>query len=387
MATKKLIYLDYSAATPLDGQALEAMKPYFADKFYNPSSTYSSSKEVKLAVDQARKTVAEILGAKKSEIIFTAGGTEANNLAIIGLAAKFKSGAFVATDIEHESVLEPLEYIKRRGGKVNLVKPDKTGIVKVEDILSKITDKTVLVSVIYANNEIGTIQPISTIGQKLARIRRERKKRGVKMPLYFHSDAAQAVNYLDTHTSRLGVDLMSINSGKIYGPKQCGALFVKGGVELSPLIFGGGQEHGLRSGTQNVPYIIGFAAALQKTANLRKAESARLKKLQNLFIGEIEKNISKVKINGSLKRRLPNNVHLTFEGIDNEELLIRLDEAGIQAASGSACNASSDEPSHVLRAIGLSDEQARSSIRFSLGRQTTGDDIIQTVKTLKNLLN
>lgn len=379
------IYLDYAAATPMDKQVVAAMQPYFADKFYNPSSDYGPSREVKNDLSEARKTIASLIGAKPAEIIFTAGGTEANNLAISGVATSSIQGELVATDIEHESVLKPLEYIGKWGRKITLVKPEKDGVIKPEKILKAITGKTTLVSVIYANNEIGTIQPIKKIAEGIEQIRRERKAAGNELSLYLHTDACQATNYLDMHAKRLGVDLMSINAGKIYGPKQCGALFVRTGVRLNPLIFGGGQELGLRSGTENIPSIIGFGEAMKITDKIKKDEALRVQKLRDFFWNELIKKIPNMQLNGSLKHRLPNNLNILFPGIDNETLLIQLDELGIMASAGSACSASSAGPSHVLSSIGLSDSEAQSSIRFTLGRNTTKSETIKTVTILNKL--
>jgi cysteine desulfurase len=299
-----------------------------------------------------------------AEIIFTAGGTEANNLAIHGVMRQFPEGNIVVSAIEHESVLEPASaYDCRRVA----VQPD--GRLDLDDLRRKIDAKTVLVSIMYANNEIGTVQSI----REIARLVNEtRRRRGAKaLPLYFHTDACQSANYLDLHVARLGVDLLSLNGGKIYGPKQSGALYVKAGAKLLPLVQGGGQERGLRSGTENVAGAIGFAAALELAQKTRHDETARLQKLQKQLMDQVQKTIPDIVINGSRKYRLPNNIHVTIPGQDNERLLIRLDEAGILAAAGSACSASRETPSHVLRAIGLSDAAARASLRLTMGRGTT----------------
>lgn len=373
---KRQIYLDYAAATPLDGAVLQAMQPYFVQAFYNPSATYDAARQAQNALEAARSSVAHWLGAKSSEIIFTAGGTEANNLAIHGLMRQFPDGNIVVSAMEHESVLAPAhEYDFRE---VALL-PD--GRIDLADLRAKIDDKTRLISVMYANNEIGTIQPLRQVWQIVNELRSGRKN----SPLYLHSDAAQAGNYLDLHTARLGVDLMTINGGKLYGPKQSGALFVKAGIELKPLIQGGGQERGLRSGTESLAAAVGLAAALDQAQTARQAEVERLRNLQRLFLELLKKELPTAIVNGSLKYRLPNNVHITLPGKDNERLLIELDEAGIQAAAGSACSASNQEPSHVLRALGLSDQAAQASLRFTLGRPTQPADIKHTVNVLKNL--
>jgi len=375
MAKPPAIYLDYAAATPVDPAVLEAMRPYLSDNFYNPSATYSAALAVKKAVAEARSKVAHWLGARASEIIFTAGGTEANNLAIHGVMRQFPDANLVVSAIEHESVLAPARAYDCREA---AVRPD--GRAAIDDLRRKIDDKTVLVSVMYANNEIGAIQPIREVAKLIDEIRRQRPAGG--RPLYLHADACQAANYLDLHAARLGVDLMTLNGGKIYGPKQSGALYVKAGLELQPLIDGGGQERGLRSGTENVASIIGLAAALDLAQSTRHEEAKRLQALQQLFFKLLEEQIPAAQINGSAKYRLPNNVHLTIPGRDNERLLIQLDEAGILAAAGSACSASSEESSHVLHALGLDDAAARASLRFTMGRGTDAEAVQSTVKTL-----
>jgi len=370
MPGRSIIYLDYAAATPVDPKVLRAMKPYWAENFYNPSATYGAARGVQQTLAAARSKVAHWLGARSGEVIFTAGGTEANNLAIHGVMRQFPGGNIVVSSIEHESVLAPSHNYDCRQV---AVRPD--GRLNLDDLRQKIDGNTVLVSIMYANNEVGTIQPLREIAKIIAEKRLERKptpKLPRPKPLYFHTDACQAANYLDLHAARLGVDLMTINGGKIYGPKQSGVLYVKTGVSLWPLIDGGGQERGLRSGTENVAAAVGLAAALELVQSERHAEAARLRELQQDFFKQLEEKLPRVTINGSRKRRLPNNIHLTIPGQDNERLLIRLDEAGILAAAGSACSASSEVPSHVLRALGLSDTEARASLRLTMGRGTTG---------------
>jgi cysteine desulfurase len=379
--TKHAIYLDYAAATPLDPTVLQMMQPYFADNFYNPSATYSAARGVQKAVSAARSQVAHWLGARPSEIIFTAGGTEANNLAIHGVMRQFPKGNIVVSAIEHDSVLQPAHgYDCRKAA----VQPD--GRLDLDDLRRNIDENTVLVSVMYANNEIGTIQPIREVAKIIAEIRSQRRKESNPLPLYLHTDACQAANYLDLHVARLGADLMTINGGKIYGPKQSGVLYVKAGLTLQPLIEGGGQERGLRSGTENVAAIIGLAAALDQVQTDRQQEAKRLQVLQLEFFNMLEHALPAAVINGSRRYRLPNNVHLTIPGQDNERLLIQLDEAGIMAAAGSACSASSQTPSQVLRAISLSDADARASVRFTLGRPTDTAAIQMAVQTLAGLV-
>lgn len=382
MSTAQPIYLDYAAATPLDPRVLKAMEPYFTDQFYNPSATYNEARKVRQDLDSARSKVAHWLGAKSSEIIFTAGGSEANNLAIHGIMRQFPDANIVVSSIEHESVLAAAQ---RYDCREVAMKPD--GTIDLLDLEKKIDENTVLVSVMYANNEIGTIQPLRDVYEIISAKRAARPQSTVhSLPLFFHSDACQATNYLDLNAARLGVDLLTLNGGKIYGPKQSGALFVRGGIKLQPLVDGGGQERGLRNGTENVAGAIGFSVALEITQEMRHQEAKRLQTIQQEFFKLITQELPRAVINGSLKRRLPNNVHLTFPDMDNERLLIQLDEAGVQAAAGSACSASNEESSHVLKSIGLTDQEARASIRFTLGRATTSDTIKRTVELLASLI-
>lgn len=378
----KTIYLDHAAATPLDKKVLSAMLPYYSEHFHNPSALYQEAKNMQRDIEQARTTVAQILGSKKSEIIFTAGGTEANNLALIGVAQAFAGAHFVTSAIEHESIRAPLEFMTGFGWTYSEVAPKPDGVIDPLQIVKSIKDNTVLVSVMYANNEIGSIQPIRQIAKQIADIRSKRLENGNKMPLYLHTDACQAANYLDLNVHRLGVDLMTLNGGKIYGPKQSGCLYVAAHTKIEPLIHGGGQERKLRSGTENVANIIGFASALKTTQDIRQEETTRLQKLQQYFIKELADDMPEIFVNGSLKSRLPNNVHITIPNSDNERLIFGLDELGVQCSAGSACSASDETPSHVLRAIGLSDEDARSSLRFSMGRRTS----LQDIKTVVDLL-
>lgn len=378
---RKPVYLDYAAATPLDPSVLAAMQPYFTENFYNASAIYLAAKGVAGSVNAARAEIAKILGARPAEIIFTAGGTEANNLAIQGIMARHPEANICVSAIEHDSVLEPARQFD-----VREIAVQPSGVIDIEDLEKKIDSQTVLVSVLYANNEIGTIQPIVEVSRLIRQIRAERVKKGNSLPLYLHTDACQAGNYQHLLIDKLGVDLMTVNAGKVYGPKQCGALYVKSGIALRPLILGGGQEWGMRSGTENVANIVGFAAALKKAQAMREAEGRRLHALRQHFITELEHQVPQAVLTAGYKQILPNNVHITIPGQDNERLMMGLDEQGVQCAVGSACSASSDEPSHVLAAIGLSDTAARSSLRFTMGRGTTEKEIDYTVAALAKLI-
>lgn len=375
----KNIYLDYASATPMDKKVLEAMTPYFIENFYNPSAIYSKAKDLKSDILAAKQMIAKELGVLPAEIIFTSGGTESNNLAIKGVMDYFPGKTVLFSAIEHESVIVPAEQYKNR--KIGV---DNKGLLDLENL--KVDDEVILVSVMLVNNEIGTIQPIKKVSEKIVQARKDRQIKGLKLPLYLHVDACQAPSYLDIHAHRLGVDLMTINSGKIYGPKQTGALYISGKVKINSQILGGGQQRNIRSGTESAANIIGFAKALQLTAKKRANEVIRMTELQKKFILGIEKISQDIIINGSTKKRLPSNVHVTFPGVDNERLLFQLDEAGIYAAAGSACSASSEEPSHVLKAIGLDDNAARSSIRFSMGKHTDDKSIEYTLEVLSKLL-
>jgi cysteine desulfurase len=374
-------YFDYAASTPMDTDVLAAMQPYLTTQFYNPSAEYLAAKEVRQALEHARTTVSRVLGTRPSEVYFTAGGTEANNMALQGIMRQYPDANVVVSAIEHSSVLEPAKLFDAQIAPVS-----SKGIIDLAALEKRIDEKTVLVSIMYANNEIGTVQPIRKIANFLQFVREERRKKGNKLPLFLHTDACQAANYLDLHVSRLGVDLMTLNGSKIYGPKQSGALYVRAGIVLQPLVLGGGQEHGLRSGTENVAGAVGFAAALQKTEKVKRDESDRLKQLRDNLISQLWVLTPNIKINGHEKLRLPNNIHILIPDCDNERLVMELDERGIICAAGSACSASSEEPSHVLKAIGLSDKDAQSSIRITMGRGTTLKDTQTLAEVLTEVL-
>ncbi len=374
----KTIYLDYAAATPLDPEVLKAMMPFLEHNFYNPSATYQAGKRAKKLLGTARGDVAQVLGSRPAEIIFTAGATEANNLVVQGVMRAYPDAEMLSSAVEHDSVLAPAKLFNSK-----IIPVDSGGVVDIQKLKKMITDKTVLVSFMYVNNELGTVQPLKEIASILRQVRIERSKNKNKLPIYLHTDAAQAANYLDLHVARLNVDLMSLNGGKIYGPKQSGALFVRTGVNIQPLILGGGQEFGLRSGTENLAGAVGFALALKKSQMSRKVEAERLKELRDFFANELQKNLPTAVINGSLKHKAPHILNITFPGIDNERVMMELDESGVICAVGSACSASSSEPSHVLSAIGLSTRQIQSSLRFSIGRGTNRTEILTAIKFLE----
>ncbi len=363
-------------------EAIKATQPYLNERFFNPSAVYQAAREVRKDVEAFRGTVADVLGAKDQEIIFTAGGTEANNLAIAGVMSQFPDGDIVISAIEHESVLETAKQFKYQ-----IIPVDKNGILDLEAVKSRITPHTVLVSVMYANNEIGTIQPIKQLTELVKTVRTQRLDSGNKMPLYIHTDACQAANYLDLSVSRLGVDLMTLNGGKIYAMKQSGCLYVRSGVPLKSLIHGGGQEDGLRSGTENVAALASFATMLQNVQAIRKTEAKRVAKLRDTLFATLSQNIKGVTLNGHKIKRLPNNLNIIIPGADGERLLMELDEAGLMVATGSACTASSDEPSHVLLACGFSSDQASSSLRITLGAPTTETEILRAAEIINSVFH
>jgi cysteine desulfurase len=373
--------MDYSAATPMRPEVIEAMRPFWNEEFYNPSAIYLSAKAVKKQLEEARRRVAVQLGARPAEIVFTAGATEANNLAVQGVARSFPEGEMLISAIEHESVTAPAQLL---GAKE--IPVDGTGLIILNKLSNLLSDKTVLVSVILVNNEIGIIQPLAEVAKIVAEERRRRQSAGNKLPLYLHTDAAQAANYLDLHASRLGVDLMSLNGSKSYGPKQSGLLYLKAGTLIQPLIAGGGQEFNLRSGTENVAAIHGFTKALELAQAARHEESNRLSGLRKNLEEQIKADFPQATINGSPNHRAPHITSVTFDSVDNERLVMQLDERGIMCAVGSACSASSEEPSPVLRAIGLSERQARGTLRLSLGAGIGQPEIDKVVAVLRDLL-
>lgn len=367
-----MIYFDHAATTPLEPRVFEAMKPYFTEFYGNPSSIYQFAQKAKQAVDGSREKAAEILECSPREVIFTSCGTESNNLFILGAAAAYEKVGkhIITTKIEHDSVLKPLEYLESIGYEVTYLDVGEDGIVEPEDVKKAIRPDTIFVTIMYANNEIGTIQPIAEIAEILRQAQDDKQHAKGDIP-FFHTDACQAAPYLDISIKNLGVDAMTFNGGKIYGPKGAGALFVKEGIELTPLLFGGGQEHRKRSGTENVPAIVGFAEALKLVQADREKETKRLLQLREKLIDGILARIPGSRLNGDRVKRLPNNVNVSFRGLEGEAILLRLDMIGIAASSGSACTSGSLEPSHVIRALGLLDEWTHSSTRFTLGHGNT----------------
>ncbi len=379
---KKFVYLDHAAATPLEPRVLKAMTPYFKESFGNPSALYKAGITAEKALSAARSSVARNLGTQPDTIIFTSGGTESNNLALLGLArANARRGNHVVSiGIEHPAILEPLEQLRAEGFQVTFIPVSPEGIVDPAMVIAAFRHDTLLVTIMYANNEIGSVQPIAAIGREILKYRQQNN---TAFP-YFHTDACQAPNYLDLSVEKLHVDAMTLNGSKIYGPKGSGCLYLRRGIKIEPLLRGGGQEQGLRSGTENVPAIVGFAEALALADSLRVKESSRVVLLRQYFWDELKKALPSVLLNGPEfgEERLPNNLHILFARLESEQLLLYLDEAGIACSAASACASQSREASHVLTAIGMSDQAARQCIRFSLGRKTTKADIDYTIVQL-----
>lgn len=367
-----MIYLDYAAATPVDKKVFEAMKLYFSDKFYNPSAAYSAARDVKADYEDAKHRIASCIGAKPAEIVMTAGATESINLAFC--VPRVKKSKILISAIEHEAVIKAAtrETLFTR---VGILKVDKFGRLDFGDLKKQLTDETVLVSVGYANNEIGTIQDIKQVSEIITETRKDRLSRGIKTPIYFHTDASQAVGNLDINVARLGVDMMTLNAGKCYGPKQVGLLYIRAGVKLESLIVGGGQEMDLRSGTENVAGAIGFAKALEISEKKRKNETKRQSEMRKNFIKFLETELPEAKMNGNKKHCLSGLINFSVSGLDAERVVYALDQKGICIATGSACAANKGTRSHVLTAIGLSNESADGSLRISFGRDTTEEQM------------
>lgn len=372
---KKEIYLDHAATTPVTPEVAKAMQKYFEEEYANPGSLHEPGLKAKFHLDNARISVAKILSCSPDEIIFTGGGTESDNLAIKGIAFHKGKGHIITSKIEHPAVLSTCKYLNEKGFEVTYLDVDKYGLVSPQHVKDAIRKDTILISIIYANNEIGTIQPIEEIS-KIAKAHN----------ILFHTDACQAGGSLELNVNKLGVDLMTLNGSKIYGPKGSGVLYKRKNIELEPIIHGGGQEYGLRSGTENMPAIIGFSKALELAHRAREKENARLSQLRDYLISEILESIQKSLLNGHSEKRLPNNANISFLDVEGESILLYLSRSGIYVSTGSACTSKKLEVSHVLDAIGLSHDAAHGSIRFTLGKQTTKEDIDYTIRILQKTI-
>jgi len=371
-----LIYLDNAASTAVHPEVVKEMMPYFDSQYGNPSSIHQFGRKAKNAIQKARKQVAALIGAEPDEILFTSGGTESNNTILYGIpklqGSHLDQNHIITSSIEHEAILQPCKEFENIGIKITYIPVNKQGIVDPNDIANSINSHTVLVSIMLANNEVGTIQPIKEISEICKKY---------QIPL--HTDAIQAVGKVPINVKELGVDALSISSHKINGPKGVGALFIKKGLTIAPEILGGGQETGLRSGTENVASIVGFGKACEIAKERLDENISHFKKLHNSMLSKVMKEISHVKLNGHPEKRIFNNIHLTFLGVNGEDLIIKLDEHGIAASTGSACSMHTQKASHVLKAMGFNHEQITGSLRMSFGYMNTLDEVEQTVEVLK----
>ncbi len=374
----KEVYLDYSATTPVKKEVLNTMLPFFTEEYGNPSSLYKKGRQVKEAISNARKSIAGLIGATEREIIFTSGGTEADNWAVKGVAYnnKNKGNHIITTKIEHHALLHTCEHLADSGFDITYLDVDKYGMIKLEDLKNAINEKTILVSIMFANNEIGTIQPIKEIGEITS-------NHGV----LFHTDAVQALGNMEINVKDMNIDLLSMSSHKIYGPKGIGALYINKKVKLPNYIHGGAQEYQKRAGTENVPGIIGFGKAAEIAKENMKEHIENLTELRKYFINKIFEKIDDVSLNGHPEKRLPGNINLTFSYVEGETMLLYLDVQGISASSGSACSSSSFQASHVLKSIGIPLENALSSIRFTIGDFTTKEDLDYVIETIITIIN
>jgi len=370
-----LIYLDNAASTQIHEDVLNSMLPYLKEQYGNPSSLHRYGRLAHKAIEKSRKQIASLINAEPSEILLTSGGTESNNTALKGIAMKNTSGQIITSLIEHDAILEPCKKLEQNGFDVDYLPVNEFGMVDSSVLKSHISEKTILVSIMFGNNEVGTIQAISEI----SKICNENN-------ILFHTDAVQAVGKVPLDVKKLGIDLLSISSHKLYGPKGIGALYIKNGIDIDPVILGGGQEHGLRSGTENVASIVGFGKACEIAKNNLNENISQMKKLRDNLVEKVLNEIPEVTLNGHPQSRLPNNAHFTFLGVNGEDLIIKLDEYGIAASTGSACSVNTQKASHVLEAMGFSLEQITGSLRLTIGIFNDQKEIDQTVDILKKVV-
>ena len=383
MTVEGTVYLDHAGTTPLDSKVLEAMVPYFTQHFGNPSSLHSVGQEARYALDEARERVAGVLNCRPREIVFTAGGTESDNAAIHGVAtALHETGNHIVTSsVEHHAVLHACQYLESQGFEVTYLSVDADGMVQPEAVYNAINERTTLVTIMYGNNEVGTINPISEIAKSV-----NKRAEELSRTIVYHTDAVQAAGYLSLDVAELGVDLLSLSGHKFHGPKGTGVLYMKRGSPYLPLIHGGGQERDRRSGTENIPGIIGLSLALEAADTVREETSQRCAALRDRIIDSVLQQIPGSRLNGHATQRLPNNANFSFTGVEGEPILLGLDMARIAASSGSACSSGSLEPSHVLLALGQSAEIARGSLRLTLGRDNTEDEVEYLLGVLVDLV-
>ena len=371
-------YFDNAATTKVKKEVIKEMLPYFNSKYGNPSAVYSMAREAKNAIEKAREKVAYLIGANKNEIYFTGSGTEADNTAIKGIAVKdrFKGNHIITTKIEHNAILESCKFLETQGMNVTYLNVDKNGFINLDELMNSITDKTILISVMFANNEIGTIEPIEDI----AKIAKEKN-------IIFHTDAVQAVGNIKIDVKSIGIDMLSLSGHKIYGPKGIGALYVKNGLEFEKFINGGHQEKNKRAGTENTAGIVGLGKASELVKDNIDNHIEHIKELRDYYLEQVNKRISNIRINGALNARLPGNSNISFNGISGTDLLYELDNVGICASSGSACNSEETTPSHVLSAIGLDEQSAKSALRVTFGEFNTKEEIDYLVENLEIAVN
>ena len=370
-----MIYLDNAASTPVHEQVLQEMIPYLQEQFGNPSSIHKYGRSAHRAIKNARKQIANLINADPEEILITSGGTESNNTVLFGIAQAKKGNHIIISSIEHDAILEPCRILQKQGFEVTLIPVNDSGLINIHELENSISSKTCLVSIMFANNEVGTIQPI----EEISKVCHQKN-------IPFHTDAIQAVGKVELDVKKLGIDMLSISSHKINGPKGVGALYVKKGIEIEPFIYGGGQEHGMRSGTENVASIVGFGKACQLAKENLQNNISYLKNLQRKLISKTLYEIPQVTLNGHKEQRIPNNAHFTFLGVNGEDLIIKLDENGIAASTGSACSVHVQKESHVLRAMGFSHDQITGSLRLTVGILNTESEIEKTVEILKNVV-
>jgi len=370
-----LIYLDNAASTRVHEKVVDEMLPYFKEQFGNPSSIHKYGRLASMAVQNARKRIATLINAEPKEILLTSGGTESNNTALYGIAYKNKGKHIITSSIEHDAILEPCRRLEEEGFQVTYLPVDKYGLVNPDDVKSAISSDTSLISIMLANNEVGTTEPIKEICEMIH-----------GKNILMHTDAVQAVGKIPIDVKDLDVDLLSISSHKINGPKGIGALYIKDGTKLEPLILGGGQENGLRSGTENVPNIVGFGKACQLTKENMEQNEMYFRKLATKLTSKVLQEIPYVTFNGHPEKRIPNNTHFTFLGVNGEDLIIKLDENGVAASTGSACSVRIQKASHVLKAMGFSHEQITGSLRLTIGISNTEKEIDDTVEILKKVV-
>ena len=372
---EKTIYLDHGATTKVDDRVLKKMIPYFSINYGNPSSMYFLGRSNKRIIEAVRETIASCIGANSKEIYFTSCGSESDNLALKGIAYanKHRGRHIITSKIEHPAILNTCKTLERQGFNITYLNVNKNGFINLEELENSIRVDTILISIMFANNEIGTIEPIEKIG-KIAKLNN----------VYFHTDAVQAIGNIKINVKELGIDLLSMSAHKFYGPKGVGALYVRQGIEFERILDGGGQEKGKRSGTENVAGIVGMGEAIKLAYSEFEYNNRKILSLRNYFINKLKENFNGIKINGDLEKRLPGNINVSFPNVDGQQLLLQLDEYGICASAGSACSTGDSKPSHVLTSIGLLKEESFSTLRFTLGKENTKQEIDYTIKVLKD---